>query len=116
MTLHPEIARKAQKELDQVLGDRLPDFSDKPTLPYVCALVHEVARWNPVAPLAVPRRLVADDVYQGMFMPAGSLVLANTWYGRTTMSCDLVSHLIIGQCSMTRMCTMTHLHSSPSAF
>jgi len=79
MTLHPEIARKAQKELDQVLGDRLPDLSDKPALPYVCALTHEVARWNPVAPLAVPRRLVTDDVYQGMLMPAGSIVLANTW-------------------------------------
>ena len=47
-TLYPETVRLAQKELDSVVGrDRLPDFSDKPQLPYVSALVKEVLRLRP---------------------------------------------------------------------
>ena len=52
MVLHPEAQRKAQDELDRVVGtDRLPDFTDEPALPYVTALMKEVLRWRPVGPL-----------------------------------------------------------------
>ena len=51
-TLHPEIVRLGQHELDEVLGgERLPDFSDKPRLPYISAVVKEVLRWRPPTPL-----------------------------------------------------------------
>ena len=51
-TLHPEIVRSAQHELDEVLGgERLPYFSDKPRLPYISAIVKEVLRWRPPTPL-----------------------------------------------------------------
>ena len=50
--MHPEIQRKAQAEIDRVVGsDRFPTFADQPDLPYVDAVVKEVHRWNPVAPL-----------------------------------------------------------------
>jgi cytochrome P450 len=52
MLMNPEVQRKAQLEIDSVVGrDRLPNFEDKPALPYVCALVKEVLRANPVTPL-----------------------------------------------------------------
>lgn len=52
MTLHPEWQRKAQKELDEVVGvDRLPTLSDRENLPYIEALMKEVLRFNPVANL-----------------------------------------------------------------
>lgn len=52
MVLYPDAFQKAQAELDRVVGqDRLPEFSDKEALPYVCAIVQEVLRWNPVTPL-----------------------------------------------------------------
>jgi hypothetical protein len=52
MTMHPEIVRLAQKELDGVLGgERLPDFSDKPRLPYISAIMKEVLRWGHPTPL-----------------------------------------------------------------
>ena len=52
MTMHPEIVRLAQRELDGVTGgERLPDFSDKPQLPYVSAVMKEVLRWNTPNPL-----------------------------------------------------------------
>ncbi|KAI9443617.1 cytochrome P450 [Lactarius indigo] len=80
MVLHPDAQRRAQMEIDRVVGTaRLPDFGDETTLPYVSALVKEVMRWHPVAPIAVPHRLIADDVYEGYFLPAGSIVIGNTW-------------------------------------
>ena len=58
MTMHPEIQRKAQAEIDRVVGnDRLPTLADQPNLPCVDALVKEVLRWGPVAPLGKPNIL-----------------------------------------------------------
>lgn len=52
MTLYPEVQKTAQAELDAVIGsDRLPSFSDRPQLPYLEAVLREVLRWNPVAPM-----------------------------------------------------------------
>ena len=52
MVLHPDAQRKAQMEIDSVVGvDRLPDFDDEASLPYVSALVKEVMRWHPVTPI-----------------------------------------------------------------
>ena len=52
MMMHPEVQRKAQAEIDRVIGsDRLPTLADQPSLPYIEALTKEVFRWNPVTPL-----------------------------------------------------------------
>lgn len=52
MTLHPEVQKRAQEELDRVLAPgHLPDFVDQPSLPYITAIVKEVLRWQPVARL-----------------------------------------------------------------
>jgi len=80
MLLYPDEQRKIQEELDRVVGpDRLPDFADEASLPYASAAVKEVLRWQPVTPLGVPHRLMADDEYEGYHMPAGSVVIANEW-------------------------------------
>ncbi|KAJ6576403.1 cytochrome P450 [Mycena vulgaris] len=80
MTRHPEVQRKAQQELDRVLkGRRLPVFSDLNSLPYISALVKEVLRFNPVAPLGAPHATSADDTYNGYFIPARTVVLPNIW-------------------------------------
>jgi cytochrome P450 len=55
MALYPEVQKKAQAEIDAVVGpDRLPDFHDRPSLPYINAIVKESSRWNLVAPLSMP--------------------------------------------------------------
>ena len=81
MALHPDVQKKAQAELDAVVGpNRLPQFSDRSALTYVNALVKEVLRWHIIAPVGVPHRSVDDDEYNGYFIPAGSIVMANAWY------------------------------------
>ena len=52
MAMHPDVQRKAQAEIDAVVGqDRLPDFSDRAKLPYVNAIVKETLRWHSISPL-----------------------------------------------------------------
>ncbi|ETN38214.1 uncharacterized protein HMPREF1541_06245 [Cyphellophora europaea CBS 101466] len=80
MTLHPEIQHVAQKELDSVLGDaRLPAFTDRPNLPCTEALIKEVFRFHPVAPIDFPHVNTQDDEYEGYSIPKDSLILANIW-------------------------------------
>ncbi|KAF4601249.1 hypothetical protein EYR38_005901 [Pleurotus pulmonarius] len=98
MALHPEVASKAQQEIEAVVGtNRLPTFADREHLPYVSALTKEVLRWNSVVPLgpyiihlvhmhrakryltAVPHVATQDDVHEGYFIPKGSLVMPNLW-------------------------------------
>ncbi|KZV72773.1 cytochrome P450 [Peniophora sp. CONT] len=79
MALYPDVQKRAQEELDAVLGGALPTFADQDSLPYVNALVKEVFRWYPVTSLAVPHALTEDDVYEGMFIPGGSTVIGNVW-------------------------------------
>ncbi|KAJ7212055.1 cytochrome P450 [Mycena pura] len=80
MALSPEVQKKAQNEIDAVVGThRLPDFEDRPKLTYVEAVYREVLRWRPVLPLSVTRETSADDVYEGYFIPKGATVIANTW-------------------------------------
>ena len=55
MVLHPEVQKKAQAEIDAIVGpNRLPDFHDRPSLPYINAVLKESSRWNLVAPLGKP--------------------------------------------------------------
>ena len=43
LAAHPEVVKKAQEEIDRVVGrDRLPHFDDFQDLPYLQAIVNEV--------------------------------------------------------------------------
>lgn len=81
MTLAPEIQRKAQEEIDQVIGNsRLPKYSDKDSLPYISAIVKESFRWHTVVPMAAPHTTDADDIVNGYYIPKGTSLLPNVWW------------------------------------
>ena len=62
MAKYPEVQKKAQLEIDGVIGTtRLPEFEDRPSLPYVEALYREVMRWSQSLPLASPHGLFRLD-------------------------------------------------------
>jgi cytochrome P450 len=43
ITAHPEVQKKAQEEIDRVIGsDRMPQLDDFDNLPYVQAVINEV--------------------------------------------------------------------------
>ena len=54
LVLHPEIHKRAQDELDVVVGrDRLPTFDDRPRLAYIDAICREVVRWWVLVPMGL---------------------------------------------------------------
>lgn len=98
MVLHPKPLLKAQAEIDHVCHDRLPNFEDYDSLPYVEAIYREVLRWAFVTPegqnhsllpvvhalaltlpSGVPHASTEDDLYEGYSIPTGSIVVPNTW-------------------------------------
>ncbi|KAF8637282.1 hypothetical protein AX17_002921 [Amanita inopinata Kibby_2008] len=80
MMLYPSAQGRAREEVDRVIGrERLPRYEDLESLPYVSALIKEVLRWAPAAPLGLPHRVMEDDVYLGYRIPKGTTVMANIW-------------------------------------
>jgi cytochrome P450 len=79
MAMYPDIQRKAQAEIDRVAGDKLPTFNDRAELPYTDAVVKELLRWLPVAPMALPHRATDDRTCGGYLVPKDSLILPNVW-------------------------------------
>ncbi|EED82936.1 predicted protein [Postia placenta Mad-698-R] len=90
MLRFPEVQKKAQAEIDAVIGpNRLPLISDRHSLPYVRSVVTEVYRWIPAVPLGeltsnfaagIPHALRQDDHYDGLFLSKGSVVVPNVWF------------------------------------
>ena len=78
---HPGTLRAAHAELDAVIGaERMPNFEDEVSLPYIRALCKETLRWRPVAVLGgTPHASTAPDTYRGYYIPTGTTVLGNTW-------------------------------------
>ncbi|KAG1851316.1 cytochrome P450 [Suillus subalutaceus] len=80
MTLFPDVQKKAQAEIDAVVGpDRLPSFADRDYLPYTEALVKEVLRWNVIA-LIGGHCVTKDDIHDGYYIPKGSIIMPNIWF------------------------------------
>ncbi|KAF9228730.1 cytochrome P450 [Gyrodon lividus] len=72
MLQNPDSQKRAQAEIDEVVGvDRLPNFDDRPSLPYVEAFLRETMRLYPILPLSIAHATVSDDVFEGYFIPKG---------------------------------------------
>ncbi|CAL1708931.1 unnamed protein product [Somion occarium] len=80
MLAYPEVQRKAQEELDTVIGrGRMPTIADRDRLPYISACVREALRWRSLTPIGAPHQSVEDDWYDGYFIPKGTICIANQW-------------------------------------
>lgn len=78
--LFPEAIKTAQEEIDRVVGrDRLPDWQDRPNLPYVTAIVNETHRWATATPLAFIHATSEADVYREKNIPSGASVYSNIY-------------------------------------
>ena len=81
----PSVMHRARIEVDTVCGDgtgeypkvRLPTVDDMPAMPYMCALIKEVARWRPTVPMIPQHQLVQDLEFEGYHFPAGTEFFIN---------------------------------------
>ena len=89
MVENPHTWKRAQVDIDTVIGtDRLPEFDDRASLPYVEAIIRETMRWRPVTPIracydasfflsyyecttVAPHAVTCSDIYDGYYIPKG---------------------------------------------
>lgn len=80
MTKWPSVMKKAQAEIDAVVGEDIsPTWEDYAQLPYVAACVKETMRWRPVVPLGFAHLVSEDDTIDGMTIPKGSQIFVNAF-------------------------------------
>lgn len=79
MAKYPDAQKKAQDEIDRVVGSkRLPSYDDRTSLPYVESLYREVMRWRPPFPLNTAHTTNEDDIYKGYFIPKGKAFISHS--------------------------------------
>ena len=104
MVLYPSTKAKAQKEIDELIGnDRLPEFSDRPSLPYLECVVQESHRWHN----ALPTGNLKYSMYNIWCLNFWKAYHTAQWKMMYTMEClfrkDPSSWLILGLCSSSWM-------------
>ncbi|CAK9224517.1 unnamed protein product, partial [Sphagnum troendelagicum] len=76
----PKIMKRAQEELDTVVGRTRPVLmSDLPNLLYLQAIIKETLRLHPVFPLGVPHSNGEDVQLLNYKIPANTTVFINLW-------------------------------------
>jgi flavonoid 3',5'-hydroxylase len=80
MVLNPDILKRAQREMDQVIGrNRRLQESDIPKLPYLQALCKEAFRLHPSTPLNLPRISSESCEVNGYYVPKNTRLSVNIW-------------------------------------
>ncbi|CAL9068231.1 flavonoid 3',5'-hydroxylase 1-like [Musa acuminata AAA Group] len=80
MQLNPSILRRAQAEMDGVIGrNRRLEESDIPNLPYLQAICKESFRKHPSTPLNLPRISTQACEVNGYYIPKNTKLFVNVW-------------------------------------
>lgn len=81
MLLFPDVQRRAQGEIDEVVGsERLPGSQDRDNLPYLNALIKETLRWMPVVPISTTHVSEEEILLSGYRIPKGAYILPSIWW------------------------------------
>ncbi|KAM6207063.1 LOW QUALITY PROTEIN: cytochrome P450 2K1-like [Sarcoramphus papa] len=75
MLKYPEIQRKVQEEIEQVIGSNPPRIEHRTQTPYTDAIIHEIQRFANIPPLDLPHETAADVTLKGYFIPKGTYLI-----------------------------------------
>ncbi|GGP00796.1 cytochrome P450 [Wenjunlia tyrosinilytica] len=78
LSKNPEAKKRMHAELDEVLGDRLPEVSDLPRLVWTDAVFSEALRLYPPVWVTV-RRTLTEYTGAGYVLPPDSFVMISPW-------------------------------------
>ncbi|EOD43983.1 putative cytochrome p450 protein [Neofusicoccum parvum UCRNP2] len=80
MATHPDVQRRAQAEIDRVVGpDRLPADTDAASLPYVRQVIQETHRWLTAVPLGLVHATTTPLPWRSHVIPAGTPLVLNAY-------------------------------------
>ncbi|EGC40218.1 hypothetical protein DICPUDRAFT_146927 [Dictyostelium purpureum] len=73
-----DIQDKVYNEIKSVVGDRgFVKLTDRPSTPFLNAVIKESLRYSPVGPFGLPKYCVTDVMVGGHFIPKNSQILFN---------------------------------------
>ncbi|CAH8273082.1 unnamed protein product [Arabidopsis lyrata] len=77
---NPELMKRAQQELDEVVGkDNIVEESHITRLPFLSAIMKETLRLYPTTPLLVPHRPSETALVGGYTIPKNTKIFINVW-------------------------------------
>lgn len=80
LIMNPKVMERAQAEIRSFVGDRRVVLeSDLPQLHYMKAVIKEIFRLHPPAPVLVPRESMEDVAIDGYDIPAKTRFFVNAW-------------------------------------
>ena len=80
MMLLPEVQRKVQSEIDEVVGrERLPSLTDRSSMPYTEAVIQELTRIQPIGPLGGPHRATEEFILKDFTIPKDTVIMGNIY-------------------------------------
>ena len=74
----PDVEQRLHREIDEVLGDRLPTLADVPKLTYTRAILEEVMRLYPPVPV-LSREAGREESFEGVRIRKGSVIIVAPW-------------------------------------
>ncbi|XP_064552926.1 probable cytochrome P450 304a1 [Drosophila montana] len=80
MMLYPEVAKRVQREIDEVVGSgRLPTLEDRKNMPYTEATIRENLRIETLVPSNVPHKTLNDTELMGYRIPKGTVIIPSLY-------------------------------------
>ncbi|KAL6319733.1 hypothetical protein AAG906_026822 [Vitis piasezkii] len=80
LIMNPKVMERAQVEVRSIVGERrVVTESDLPQLHYMKAVIKEIFRLHPPAPVLVPRESMEDVTIDGYNIPAKTRFFVNAW-------------------------------------
>ncbi|KAL0082071.1 cytochrome P450, partial [Phycomyces blakesleeanus] len=76
---YTDIQKKMCEEIDKFISDtgRIPGFSDRDLLPYLCCVLKENGRFRSPSNFGIPHTVNADSEVSGYFIPKGTILMAS---------------------------------------
>uniref|UniRef100_A0ABM5GRU1 Cytochrome P450 2K4-like n=1 Tax=Pogona vitticeps TaxID=103695 RepID=A0ABM5GRU1_9SAUR len=75
MMKYPEIQKKVQAEIDDIVGTAQPRTEHRIRMPYTDAVVHEVQRFADILPTNLSHATTTDVTLKGYFIPKGTQII-----------------------------------------
>ncbi|XP_069831986.1 cytochrome P450 2K6-like isoform X2 [Dendropsophus ebraccatus] len=75
MMKYPEVQKKVQKEIVEVIGLADPQLVHHQQMPYTNAVIHEIQRFTNLVPTNLPRMSTQDVTLNGYFIPKGTQII-----------------------------------------
>ncbi|XP_073494056.1 cytochrome P450 2G1-like isoform X3 [Phyllobates terribilis] len=72
---HPDVEERIHQEIDKVIGrNRAPCTEDRPHMPYMDAVIHEIQRYIDLVPLGIPHKVIRDVKFRDFLIPQGTTI------------------------------------------